>query len=181
MKLYYGRIRRPVEIPPLDALSYEEEEWGGVSWARIRALAEPGKRRGVFFFERLSNGDLLLDWESAVGFSEVQLTEFSDSPPARPVEMRVLLRPSDYYNFEFTDQDSLACYELSDLEESAKVYGYAMRDSDVAVKLEELTTAGGTLRWTQAVLLVRMEDFSVSRVPAQVWIQKVVTKGWLTP
>ena len=44
-----------------------------------------------------------LDWETATGYQPMLLGEFKAKRPTTPVEFRVKLKASDYYNYEFRD------------------------------------------------------------------------------
>ncbi len=182
MQRFYGKVRIGTVFPPLDALSYEEFEKGGLRFASLRGVARPGAPAGKLWFEIPEDGEPLLDWESAVGYCGYDITSFHAAPPRRAVEMRVLLRPSDYYNYEFADENTLVSYQITDMYGRAEIFGYALRESEAAVelgKLHAIGAAAGGAAYVNCILRVR--GGGGRHTPPQVWIDEVVTPGWLVP
>ena len=63
--------------------------------------------------EQRSKDDMKLDWATSVGYQPLPLEEFKASRPAQPVKFWAKLKPSDYYNFQFSDQERYFSVDLS--------------------------------------------------------------------
>ena len=184
MQRYYALPSSGPLLPQPDPLTYLEAEVDGVRFARIESSAGGDGGAQVLFFEIADDGSLALDWESAVAFCDMRLGDFGTAPPPRPAQMRVLVRPSDYYNFEFSDANAFVCYEITDARQNAKLFGYALRDSAVAKALAGLASVGledGGSAAVSCTLLLRAVETPKRRDPPQVWIEEFVAEGWLIP
>jgi len=182
MRRFYGRVGSDAPMPPLDASSYQEFDKAGLRFASIQSVSGTSGRK--LWLEISANGGLALDWESAVGYGEYDIVSFESVPPPRSVAMRVLVRPSDYYNYEFSDANSLVSYQLTDLAGRAEIYGYAIRGGAVAVELEKLHPIGaaaGASAYINCTLILRSGAQGGRKGPAQLWIDGVVAIGWLVP
>jgi hypothetical protein len=182
MRRFYGRVQPAVPMPALDALSYQEFEKGGVKFVSMEGVSAPGATRRKILLERSDDGGLLLDWESAVGYCEYDIVSFGSESPPRPVEMRVLVRPSDYYNFEFANENQLVSYQITDLAGRATIFGYAIRGSEAAAEMEKLHPIGaaaGEGSYINCTLILRGSGSPERRQPPQVWIVEVVELDWL--
>ena len=74
MQRHYAGVLNSSVFPPLNVKSYQENLVNGIRFARMTSLAKEGERQREFFFEVTDTG-LLLDWESAVGFCDVDAME----------------------------------------------------------------------------------------------------------
>ena len=120
---------------------------------------------------------LRIDWESWVGWSPVTWSDFTASKPTTAMVFRVIINPSYYYNFAYSDEKKWQCYQISPAGDGAPVYGYAERESEVCAKLP----AAGDNPEEQPRLLVMLalkfpENATVSN---QVLIDHVVADGWV--
>ena len=82
-----------------------------------------------------------IDWECYVGFNEVSIADYLKYRPDEPVQFRCIVKPSDYYNFEFEDESIFQAFELSVTGESDYLIGYAERSGfelGIANRLTEL-------------------------------------------
>jgi predicted RNA-binding Zn-ribbon protein involved in translation (DUF1610 family) len=183
MKKYYAAVPNNIVFPPLDVRSYQDEVIDGIRFARMTSIVEPGKRQREFFFELSEGGGLLLDWESATGYCDTDVMEYSSGTTTGPVQMRVMVKPSDYYAFEFADADAFDCYEITDLISSIRIYGY----------VESVSANGEALRglhpgerqeqkgFVYCTLVLRASKGADSRGARQVRIDKMVKNNWLLP
>lgn len=72
-----------------------------------------------------TEGNLKVDWESWVGWSEVAWDEFQSQRPVEGKWFRVELSRVAYYNFDFKDEGEWVSYRLVSPDGSASLFGYA--------------------------------------------------------
>ncbi len=70
---------------------------------------------------------LLVDWESMVGFSDLELDRLVGERPEQPQMVRVRLEKGEYYNYGF-DQERFACYRIGAPAADVTCYAYLPRD-----------------------------------------------------
>lgn len=98
------------------------------------------------------DGQFLLDWESFIGYSQMSWSEFKKQRPSSPQFFRAFAATSDYYNFEFADQQGkFLALNLLSPDGVESVHGYCERASELGTQLQELLgkregTAGITVR-----------------------------------
>ena len=122
-----------------------------------------------------------MDWESAVGYGEVDVRAFSKWPSDRSVRVRVMARPAQFYAHEYKDR-SMDCYALTDLGGKAIMYGYVNSEHEVAELMNGIDFEGNDT-WVPCILDLKAPQLSERRRPMQVLIEGVNTdgEGWLTP
>ncbi len=183
MKHFYAGLVNNSVFPPLDVRSYQQTVINGIQFARMTSVIEAGKRQREFFFELNDDGSILLDWESAVGYCDVDVMEYSRDLSPGAVQMRVMVKPSNYYKFEFTDTDAYACYEITDLHSRIRIYGYAMRESVTGEALLglHLGEQGEEAGFVYCTLMLRANRGADRNNARQVWIEEMVAPTWLLP
>lgn len=121
------------------------------------------------------DGELKVDWESWVGWSEMPWSELVKQKPLEPTLVRVILKNVDYYNFDFSDERKWRSYSLISPDESHVLYGYVQRNSalDKAIRPNE----------SKAVVYQTLKiHFTESKdTRKQVIIDEVVADGWVEP
>jgi hypothetical protein len=116
---------------------------------------------------------LKIDWESWVGWSAMPWEDFLAGKPSAPTLFRVILRPVDYYNFGFSDDDKWRSYRLDSPRDGHSLYGYVERGT-IADSMIQLPPEAKAMRLT---LLLSFPDGIESR--NQVRIDRVAAEGWL--
>jgi len=92
--------------------------------------------RRMFMVEQTED-EMKLDWETAVEYQPLTLADFKDKRPTEAVEFRVKVKPSDFYNFGF-DEDQHIATELSyPGKKEFKLIGYLKKTSADAKKITE--------------------------------------------
>ncbi len=182
MQRHYAGVLNSFVFPPLNVKSYQENVVNGIRFARMTSLAEEGERQREFFFEVTDTG-LLLDWESAVGFCDVDVMEYSSAPSFGPVQMRVLVKPADYFAFAFKDADRFDCYEITDLTSRIRIHGYVETGSAHAQDMRGLHPGEGKAAkgFVYCTLLIRAHESVANRNSLQVTIENLVQDSWLLP
>jgi hypothetical protein len=126
-------------------------------------------------FEMSADG-LRIDWESWVGWCEMDWTVLEEKRPTTPTLMRSLCELVNYYNFDFNDEERWQSYQLvsQDLEHS--IYGYARKGSLLDVKLRAMAE-GPRPRFALTARVRYPEDATRHD---QVIIDSIVSAGWVT-
>jgi len=182
MQRHYAGVLNSFVFPTLNVKSYQENVVNGIRFARMTSLAEEGERQREFFFEVTDTG-LLLDWESAVGFCDVDAMEYSAAPSLDPVQMRVLVKPANYFAFDFKDADRFDCYEITDLTSRIRIHGYVETGSAHAQDMRGLHPGEGkgAKGFVYCTLLIRAHESAANRNDLQVTIENLVQDSWLLP
>lgn len=122
------------------------------------------------------DGSYRVDWESFVGFCEMDPGELRDKRPVKPTMVRASISPAipGYFNYAFTDELGLDCYLITFPDESY-AFGYVEKTTPIARTLGNLLDQSNS---AMAVLTVRYPEGSV--VGDQCWIHQVIAEGWLT-
>ena len=96
----------------------------------------------IYAVEQTSGG-MKLDWETAIGYQPMPLEEFKKKQPKEGVAFRVKVKPSDYYNHAFGDENKYRAVELSYPGRSEfKLWGYIDRSARWAETLLANLEAG---------------------------------------
>ncbi len=132
----------------------------------------------LVFLERHPTGELLIDWESMVGYSDSNWTVFLLSEPQGSHEFRVLATPDDYYNHSFSDSEVYTSLRLVDLENKGKLYGYVANGSRAEAATKEMFA--GTEAGKGVTCRVKIRFAAPGKGLNQVFIEDI-RKGWLEP
>ena len=138
--------------------------------------------RGIALQVPLSeDGDWLIDWESWVGYSEMNFSEMRLRRPKDPVVVRCYLVQDEYYNFAFADREKYLSFKLIDHTREDQLWGYInkLSESYSQVATELAGTQGNGAAEELATLKVRFLENSVNSVGDQVEITDLVTFGWV--
>jgi hypothetical protein len=105
-------------------------------------FVEIGKR--VLAIEQnKETGEMRIDWETTVGYQPMPLEEFKSQRPTKPVKFWVKVKPSDFYNHNFSDPLKYQAVELSyPGRGDFKLVGYFDRQKEWAKILQEKLEAG---------------------------------------
>ncbi|HUF62357.1 MAG TPA: hypothetical protein VMN36_09810 [Verrucomicrobiales bacterium] len=129
--------------------------------------------------------DLRLDWESMVGFSDLELDQLVGERPEEPQIVRVRLEKGEYYNYGF-DQERFACYRIGTPAADVTCYAYLPRDHRDFAGLEaalenRAVAADGTGIQAKGVLYptLRVRALPDAPDPKQFEIVEVIDHFWL--
>jgi len=193
-----SQAKLPIELPQLLrsvpdiqaklANYYKEEE---VSFSRpkeVISIKEFSNKRGLYTFRadfedgksnggvvsQNSNKNWVIDWESYVGYCDIEWNEFSKSQPKQPSLVRAIRVKNEYYNHGFSSNEWQS-FELSYPNSEDVLIGYARRDSSVIPKLLPIGRRFGAMEVTLKVHYPeKVND------PRLVIIDEVVAGNWFT-
>lgn len=145
-------------------------------WCVTATLADSGKKQIHVVAE---NGQARVDWPSYVVWSAMEWNQFMTTKPSQAKLFRVLADDSETrYEHAFADQQELRCIRLQNPTDSKSppIYAYVDRRSTVASEIDFL------LRQAQEKplkLTVRLKYPMDPMTDNQVWLENVVTSGWV--
>jgi hypothetical protein len=180
-------IREPDRVWPLVQAHHERTPWKPFIVRRLPAKTEVQMNRGllagsvevndferfVVAMERTADG-FKVDWETFTGQGEMTWDDFVSQRPTTPVLMRVALRPDDYFNQDFADASTHACFQLTSHRDTHRLFGYVLRGSPLHAQLATRT------RFNPRILpTIRIRYPEKSTTDDQVEITELVADGWL--
>ena len=176
----YVDLRDDLNLPSINSTSLSEFSINGQNFCKIQSVITAVPH--YLYFEIKEDGKVLLDWESAVGYGDVDVRAFSKWPSGRPVRVRVLARPSQFYAHGYKDR-AMNCYALTDLRGKILMYGYVKAEVKSAELMRGLDFGTNDKRWAPCILNLKAPELSERRRPMQVLIENVddLGEGWLTP
>ncbi|MES2995986.1 MAG: hypothetical protein V4733_04160 [Verrucomicrobiota bacterium] len=180
-------VRNPADIRAKAEKWYEQQppeggpgeliEQSGIvldnGYVRFLVRTAAGEDKPMFF-ER-TRGGLKIDWETWAGWAAMPWREFIAKRPQTPVEFRVAVHPTNYYNYGFSDDSKWQSFRLDSADGTEWIYGYAPRGSAAALRLQRIE-ADSSL---PCILLLRFSADETSE--KQVIIDNLVTVGWVAP
>jgi hypothetical protein len=125
--------------------------------------------------ERTSKG-YLVDWESWVGWGEMDWAELFKQRPTEPVEIRVICSMDSYYNRIFKDDSNWLAVRMEYPNADRSIYGYIDR------KTTTLTSLLGDLKDDRAIpVTIKIRYPKDSVADNQVYIEEYIQNGWVRP
>ena len=167
-----------------------------IGTSKVIALAIESPERPVAglraFFHRGTNGQLLLDWDAWVGYSEVPWKEIKIKKSQVPVLIRAVATVSDYYNHEYSDALRYFAVKLRSPDGLYSFNAYVPRETILAIAMANLVgvkmprqlkpgTPFSVLRppLTKALVTLRIAYGPTSESPDDVLITQLIADRWL--
>ncbi|RYD47756.1 MAG: hypothetical protein EOP83_27540 [Verrucomicrobiaceae bacterium] len=119
------------------------------------------------------DGQLKVDWDSWVGWSEMTWEDFRTKKPAEPVLFRVQLSDVEYFNFDFRDDTEWSSYRLESEDGMEFIYGYVPRSGELDQRLRP-SDAKGKTKW-----MLKLKFPPDATRDNQVLIESIVGDGWV--
>ncbi len=88
----------------------------------------------IMAVERLDEGNYKIDWETSSGYQPYSFEELTTEKPVDPVELRLTLETSDFYNFGFNQEEHFA-FKGTFLSNPDALYVYGRREDPAARRL----------------------------------------------
>jgi hypothetical protein len=127
-----------------------------------------------FFAVESIDGELKLDWETAVGWQAMTVEEFRKGRPTSPQPFRVHVAPGDYYNGPYLDETQWLCCDLTyPGDDSFHLFGYVERGTPAGDLLARHFNNGQGL---SAILAIHYRREGSD--PNQVRIHSVISEEW---
>jgi hypothetical protein len=127
--------------------------------------------------ERVVDGEeesYQIDWESWVGYCDYTPEQMRAEKPDKPFLMRVIVKPTNYYNYDFSDDVKWRSLGLELKDSIDSFIGYVERDSEQDKKFRVMMKGGQVV-----ACMVRVAYPTGSRSKDQVEILEIVGSGWL--
>jgi len=139
-------VRHPDRVAPLMTQHYRENELENrkfkavknlrsvTAWSKSFVLIVAELESGDSQFLALEHGEddsFKIDWETEVCYQPMAWKDFAKKNTTATVDMRVLARPSNHYNSEFSEDKDYVCFRMVSRDSKVPVYGYAKKNSRV--------------------------------------------------
>lgn len=178
LKDYYSRqADGPVAFSRVELVEAEPQGTHTYLFAVVDAA---GNRRNAMAVRPEPGAPYVVDWGSYALYSEMDWAKFMAEKPTRPVFFRLEAVPAEHYNYNFPDSQRMLCLKLVNPAEKGapELYGYCVRTSTVGRTLEYLTKKNFG-ESTPMIVKLRYPSPEESDSVNQVWIDEVVTEGWI--
>lgn len=150
----------------------------GLEILKLEATLLPSGQLFEAMLERDPHGHLKVDWEVAVDYQEIDWNQFAAEQRTDPVQLRVVAREEDYYNFQYSDDSVYRCYRLwYPHSEWPTFYGYVKRDGEIDRQMQEHITLSGDGRYAFILSLAYAEE--TPKEAPLVEIREVVCPSWV--
>ncbi|MEM7147934.1 MAG: hypothetical protein AAF591_22715, partial [Verrucomicrobiota bacterium] len=131
MRDFYDRNPfNPVDITAFaigDSLVVEEDADSGNEFVYVGFETSDFNSKVVCL--EIVDNEFKIDWESAVGYCEMDWSDFHAHRPTTPTLFRVVALPTDYHNYEFSNAETWAAFSLLNGQGISQVYGFVKRNS----------------------------------------------------
>lgn len=123
----------------------------------------------------LAGGKAMVDWESFVGYCDVDPVEFRKARSTESRVMRATITKTEppYLNYGFRDEENLDCYTLT-FPDQSYVFGYAERFSKASARLRDWMVGSNACR-----VIVKLAYPQDAPSADQVWIKDAAEEGWV--
>jgi hypothetical protein len=174
-----GRLARIAPDGALDAPGFGE--MGDFSqWFREGAHVTLPVRTKDFEFRLLTLRDgpdgVKVDWESSVGWSDIPWERFGEDEASAAGVFRAVIKPVEYYNFDFSDEQKWQSYQLESPDGLHSMYGYVERGSAMQLNLQACLADQAEAR---VMLELRYPEGARGRDQARI-IRKIA-EDWIDP
>lgn len=142
------------------------------NYAAVTVETSDFETRELAFVEG-EDGEVKIDWESWVGWSEMPWKDLLITKPKTPVLVRVKVKEVEYYNFGFSDDEKWRSYSLISPDGENVLYGYVERGS----LLDEKIRPRNDFKVVAQTLRVKFLEKNYSS--SQVLIVEQVSDGWV--
>ncbi|MCB1097131.1 MAG: hypothetical protein KDN22_16275 [Verrucomicrobiae bacterium] len=209
MKEFYEvRGHDPQTILQLGSRLHRDTAFGlNLVWVDVEL--DDGRWRTATFEE--TTGGLKLDWEQWVLFQPMPWEEFVEKGSNEAKVFRVNVERSDYYNFDYAEEDRFDCFKLTDPLRSQSCWAYSSKGSEASALIERLferegrtfpehdeqntgtdrdgaleskdmlTAPEGEPLEVKVMLRLRLAEGAVERARSQAAIDEVVSDSWFVP
>jgi hypothetical protein len=174
-------IRAYASAHPITKQDYKTLVQGSASndregtWS-VMATMKDGSAKEVHVV--LDQGEPRVDWPSYVAWSAMDWAEFMEQMPNSPMLFRVLVDLEERYDNNFADAKSLRCVRLQNPvnPESPPIFAYVDRGSVTGAEVDFFMRQSSEM---PVKLTLRLKFPLESTSKNQVWIDNVITAGWL--
>ena len=160
-----------IDAPGLSAMTGREPVNYRGKFASLIVRTKDQEARQLAFTD--TPDGLKIDWESYVGWSDMTWDEFLETKPIKPQIFRVLVKRTEYYNFNFESDTEWQSYRLISADGEHIVYGYLKQDSPVNLKVKPDD------KKSEVAMLLSLKFRPGEESRNQVVIDRYITDGWV--
>ena len=129
-------------------------------------------KNSIMAVERMSNGEYKIEWETSSGYQPMAYEELKAKRPTTPLELRLTLQASDFYNYGFTD-DRYVAFKGTYLGIADPLYLYGSVDD---LEVRKMASALEIQESLGAIVKVRYPENPA--VDDQLELVEIVEKSW---
>ncbi len=138
----------------------------------VRAKTAAGTR--PMLLEQTADDDVLVDWETDVGFQPMDWDQFVAERPAGDFDFRVLVKRDNFFAYEFADEEAYHCLRLTARGAGEYLFGYVARESDLERRIMPLLNRSGR----EAPMILRLRFVEGSEGRRAVMVCGLVSERW---
>ena len=179
MEKYYSkysirpfRYQRLIEVKPLGLENH--------AFVQVKALLQSGNTR-MFVLQQVDNEKFAVDWEADVSYQPISWGDFIKERPVTSMDMRVFMKPDNFYAYEFRDDEAFDCYHLSVRDGEGFIFGFVRKESQVALALRKYVMNNrlydSKVRAQPLMLRLRFPEGAQSN--KCVWIDALIAPRWI--
>jgi hypothetical protein len=169
---YYEKEQRT--DPEISNILEVEEVYQDRHYAlKCKGAMQLNSEEACLWLRKDNRGQLKLDWESLVGYSEVAWAELKNKRPTQAVLMRAQCQMGDYYNYEFADRSKYMCWKLTSPDGKHTLYAY----SEQALHLKFLASRYSSNKALPITVRVSFPEKAESSECAL--LREIVEEDWL--
>lgn len=132
----------------------------------------------VLNFEVLGDGSYVIDWESYVGYCDMNFAKMQEELPVEPVMIRCTVVRQHYYNYAFSDDSKWRNYRLDFKNPEHTLSGYVERDSELDFELSQIGgTNGVILEIAYPRKKAKSDQVIISRILSEMWVMENENKN----
>ncbi len=129
-------------------------------------------RNFVMMVERMPDGEYKVEWETSSGYQPLTLEELKAQKPTTPVEFRLTLEASDFYNFDFQN-DQYFAFRGTFVMREEPLFLYGDKDN------EAIRAIHNTLQLLpKKGYILKVSYPQNPRTDDQLYIDEVVSNSW---
>lgn len=183
-------VRHPQRVRPLMEAYYRDREIQPATLERVVRL-EPAvlaDRPGFWVAWLISGGETInllmeadevnakIDWETAVCHQPMDWDHFARERPVGSHDFRVYVDPDNLHSHEFADSSQWQCFRLTALNSEEFLYGYARKQSELAMNLATILERN---HGRQTALLLRLGLPQGLNSPRGLVIERIISPFWM--
>jgi len=92
--------------------------------------------------EQVGDFEFRVDWEGNVFYMPMSWKDYCLKRPLKPLDLRVIVKPDDFYAYAFRDRSRYQCYKLTSHRTREHLFGYVERGTALAAEMEALWQVG---------------------------------------
>ena len=111
-------------------------------WVHQEGVAAPETKSYQLLIEQVGKFSFRVDWEGDVFYMPMPWNDYCRQRPLKPLDLRVIVEPDDFYAYAFRDKGQYQCYKLTSQRSGEHLFGYVKRGTALADEMKALWVDG---------------------------------------